>query len=149
MDARGRRFAILVSRWNELVTKQLLDGALDELARHGDPEVEVVHVPGTWEMPLAARTLLDRPDTTRPDAIVALGCIMQGATTHAQLLAGDVAGNLMRIQVERGVPIAWGILTPDNQEQALERAGMKIGNKGREAALAAVEMASLLENIQG
>lgn len=148
MDATGKRFAILVSRWNELVTKELLEGALDELARHGDPVVEIVHVPGTWEMPLAARALLARNEDTRPDAILALGCILQGATTHAQLLAGDVGGALMSMQVEHGVPISWGILTPDNQEQALERAGMKVGNKGREAALAAIEMAGLIGKLQ-
>ncbi|MFQ3587161.1 MAG: 6,7-dimethyl-8-ribityllumazine synthase [Fimbriimonadaceae bacterium] len=148
MDAAGKRFAVLVSRWNELVTKELLEGALDELARHGDPAVEVVHVPGTWEMPLAARTLLGRDDASRPHAILALGCILQGATSHARLLAADVGGALMGLQLESGVPISWGILTPDSHEQALERAGMKLGNKGREAALAAIEMASLVDKLR-
>jgi 6,7-dimethyl-8-ribityllumazine synthase len=143
MDGKGKRFAIIVSRWNELVTKELLEGALELFKRHGDPDVEVVHVPGTWEIPVAARALLSR-DKKRPDAIVALGCILQGQTPHAKLLGSDVGGALMGLQVETGVPIAWGVLTPDNQEQALDRAGLKHGNKGREAASAAIEMASVI-----
>ena len=149
MDASKGRFAIIVSRWNELVTKQLLEGAIDEFSRHGAKEVEVVHVPGTWEIPVAAKALLGRPANARPTAVVALGCILQGATTHAALLGGDVSGALMRLQVETGVPFAWGVLTPESQEQALERSGMKMGNKGREAALAAIEMASVVEKIGG
>lgn len=145
MNAGGKRFTIVVSRWNELVTKQLLEGALDELEVHGAENVEVVHVPGTWEMPVAIAALLKREN--RPDAVVALGCILQGQTTHAKLLGADVGSALMSLQTEYGVPISWGVLTPDTMEQALERAGMKHGNKGREAALAAIEMASLLDNL--
>jgi len=143
MQAGIRSITIVVSRWNELVTKELLAGCLDELSRYGVDEPRVVHVPGTWEIPVAIKRILT--NTPAPQAVVALGCILQGKTSHAQLLAGDVAGALMGLQVEHGVPIAWGILTPDDQEQALERAGLKLGNKGREAALAALEMASLLE----
>lgn len=146
MDASGKRMAIVVSRWNELVTKELLAGALDELKRMGDPEVEVVHVPGTWEMPPVVRALANR-EANRPHAILALGCILQGQTPHAKLLGGDVGGALMNIQTNSGVPVAWGVLTPDTQDQALDRAGMKFGNKGREAAQAAVELASVLEQI--
>lgn len=146
MDAKGKRFAVVVSRWNELVTKQLLEGAVETLSQHGEPEVEVISVPGTWEIPVAVRTLLERTQN-RPDGIVALGCILQGQTTHAQLLSGDVSSALMNMQVATGVPIAWGILTPDTAEQALDRAGMKHGNKGREAALAAIEMAGLVARI--
>lgn len=146
MDAKGKRFAVIVSRWNELITKELLEGALEALRRHGDPAVEVVHVPGTWEIPVAARAMLSRK-ANRPNAIVALGCILQGQTPHAKLLSSDVGAALMGMQVESGVPIAWGVLTPDTQEQALERAGLKHGNKGREAALAAIEMASIVEKI--
>ncbi len=144
MSAQGKRFAIVVSRWNELVTKELLEGALETLQRHGEPEIEVVRVPGTWEIPVAVKALLSRA-ANRPHGIVALGCIMQGKTTHAQLLGGDVGSALMGLQVESGVPISWGILTPETQEQALERAGLKHGNKGREAALAAIEIASVVE----
>lgn len=145
MDASGKKIAIVVSRWNELVTKELLAGALDELKRMGDPEVEVVHVPGTWEMPPVVRALATRE--SKPAAIIALGCILQGQTPHAKLLGGDVGGALMNIQTTYGVPVAWGVLTPDTQDQALDRAGMKFGNKGREAAQAAVELASVLEQI--
>ncbi len=147
MDGTGKRFAIIVSRWNELITKELLEGALETFKRHGVEDPEVVHVPGTWEIPAAAKALVAR-SKNRPAGIVALGCILQGQTTHAQLLSGDVGSALMGLQVESGVPISWGILTPDTQEQALERAGMKHGNKGREAASAAIEMASVVEQIQ-
>ncbi|MEQ1822948.1 MAG: 6,7-dimethyl-8-ribityllumazine synthase [Fimbriimonadaceae bacterium] len=147
MDASGKRFAIVVSRWNELITKELREGALETFAQHGEPTVEVVSVPGTWEIPVTARALLNRKEN-RPDGIVALGCILQGQTTHAQLLSGDVGSALMSLQVETGVPIAWGVLTPDTAEQALDRAGLKHGNKGREAALAALEMASLVAAIR-
>src|ERR1700691_190997 len=99
MDGKGKRFAIVVSRWNELVTEELLEGALELFKRHGDPDVEVIHVPGTWEIPVAARALLSR-DKKRPDAIVALGCILQGQPPHAKLLGSDVGGALMGLQVE-------------------------------------------------
>ena len=145
MDAKGKRFAIVVSRWNELVTKELLDGALSELERFGNPEIEVFHVPGTWEIPIVVKALVTRSVETRPAAVIALGCILQGQTPHAKLLGSDVGGALMNLQVSYGVPIAWGILTPDTQDQALDRAGLKLGNKGREAAQAAVETASVLE----
>ena len=146
VDATGKRFAIVVSRWNELVTKELLEGALSELRRCGDPEVEVIHVPGTWEMPPVVKALVTRT-SDRPNGVIALGCILQGQTPHAKLLGSDVGGALMSLQVTYGIPIAWGVLTPDTQDQALDRAGMKLGNKGREAAQAAVETASVLEQI--
>lgn len=146
MDAAGGRFAIVVSRWNELITKELLAGALSELERYGGTDVEVVHVPGTWEIPPAVAKLVGRTKN-KPSAVIALGCILQGQTPHAQMLAGDVGSALMGLQVASGVPISWGILTPDTQDQALDRAGLKLGNKGREAVLAAIEMASVLEQI--
>lgn len=145
MDATNKRFAIVVSRWNEFVTKQLLEGALNELERHGQPDVQVVHVPGTWEIPAAVRKLVD--SDKRPDAVIALGCILQGETPHARLLGGEVSSALMAIQRELAFPVAWGVLTPDSAEQAIDRAGMKHGNKGREAALAAIEMVSVLEQL--
>ncbi len=145
MDATGKRFAIVVSRWNEFVTKQLLEGALDELERHGQPDVEVIHVPGTWEIPAAVKGLIG--GKKKPNAVIALGCILQGETPHAKLLGGEVSSALMGLQTSLGVPISWGILTPDTAEQAIDRAGMKHGNKGREAALAAIEMASVLEQL--
>ena len=146
MNGAGRRFAIVVSRWNELVTKELLDGALSELERYGVTDVEVIHVPGTWEIPPVAGALVRRTKD-KPSAIVALGCILQGQTPHAALLANDVGAALMNLQTTTGIPISWGVLTPDTQDQALDRAGLKFGNKGREAALAAIEMASVLEQL--
>lgn len=147
MDAKGKRFAIVVSRWNELITKELLEGALEAFRRHGDPEVEVVSVPGAWEIPAAAKAFVDRSKNT-PHGIVALGCILQGETPHAKMLGSDVGSALMSLQVASGIPIAWGVLTPDTQEQALERAGLKHGNKGREAAVAVIEMANLVEAVR-
>lgn len=145
MVTTGKRFAIVVSRWNEFVTKELLEGALDELARHGANADPVIHVPGTWEIPAVAKALISAKDA--PDAVIALGCILQGETPHAKLLGGEVSGALMTLQIESAVPIAWGILTPDTAAQAIDRAGMKLGNKGREAALAAIEMASVMEQL--
>lgn len=150
MEFRGRRdltgslIGIVVSRWNELVTEELLKGALDELKQMGDPEVILVRVPGSWEIPLAA-TALSQKEGVR--GIICLGCILQGATHHAAMLGGDVAGSLMNLQLSTGIPIAWGILTPENQDQALERSGMKLGNKGREAASALAEMVTLLPQL--
>ena len=145
MEAKGLRFAVIVSRWNELITKELLAGATDELSRHGAKDVEIVHVPGAWEIPAAAKGVVDGNSA---DAIVALGCILQGETPHAKLLSIDVAAGLMNLQIQSGIPISWGILTPDTQEQALDRSGLKLGNKGREAALAAIEMANLLKSLR-
>lgn len=142
MSAVGKRFAIVASRWNEFVVSRLIEGARDELTRYGASHVEVHVVPGSWEIPVAVRALLTRTEPDPLDAIVAVGCILQGATAHAQLLAADVSRALMNLQMEFGKPVSWGILTPQNERQALERAGMKMGNKGREAALAALEMAN-------
>lgn len=141
-NASGKKVAVVVSRWNELVTKALLEGATETLLAAGikEGDITVAHVPGTWEIPVVTQKLLKDHD-----GVVTLGCILQGATTHAALLAGDVSGALMKLQLETGKPITWGILTPENQEQALERAGMKLGNKGREAAGALVEVLSLLD----
>jgi 6,7-dimethyl-8-ribityllumazine synthase len=141
-DGTGKRIAVIVSRWNELVTKELLEGALDELALHGVTDVRVVHVPGTWEIPPVAARLLSGANS--PDAVIALGCILQGQTPHAKLLGSDVGGALMGLQVQYQKPVSWGVLTPDTQDQALDRAGLKYGNKGREAALAALELLDVL-----
>ena len=141
LSSTGRRFSIVVSRWNEIVTKQLLEGALDELERHGVPQVDVIHVPGTWEIPPIVKSLV--AGDSKPDAVIALGCILQGQTAHAQLLGADVGSALMGLQVQSQIPISWGILTPETLDQALDRAGAKLGNKGREAARAAIEMAGL------
>lgn len=134
------KVAIVVARWNELVTKALLEGALDTLKSAGITNVTVAHVPGTWEIPVVVQKLL-----SSHEGAVALGCILQGATNHAALLAGDVSSALMKLQLETGKPVTWGVLTPENQEQALERSGLKLGNKGREAAGALLETISVLD----
>lgn len=144
-DASGKRFAVIVSRWNEMITKELLAGAVETLQRQGAEEPLVIHVPGTWEIPPVAAHLAQ---SGQIHGIVALGCILQGATTHAQLLAADVSRELMAIQSGTGVPVSWGILTPETSEQAVDRAGMKMGNKGREAALAAIELANVLDALR-
>ena len=145
MNGKGKSVAIVVSRWNELVTKELLAGAVEELESHGFANITVVHVPGTWEIPVVVKKLLK--SKTAPDGVVALGCILQGQTPHAKLLGGDVGGALMALQVEFCKPVAWGILTPDTQDQALDRAGLKFGNKGREAALAVIEVVDALSQL--
>ena len=141
------RVVVITSRWNELVTRELRAGADEELRRAG-VDVEHIEVPGAWEIPMAARAVLSR-SANRPQAVVALGCILQGETPHAALLASEVGGALMRLQVETGVPISWGVLTPDSLEQALDRAGMKHGNKGREAAQTALEMVGVVADVSG
>ncbi|MER3496240.1 MAG: 6,7-dimethyl-8-ribityllumazine synthase [Armatimonadota bacterium] len=123
------------------LTNALLEGAKAEVVVAGCVPT-VVYAPGAWEIPLLIRHHLEE---TKPYAVVAVGCVLQGQTAHAQLLARDVSSALMSLQMSHGVPIGWGILTPDTAEQALERAGMKHGNKGREAAMAALATAALLE----
>lgn len=148
LTAKGMRLGIVVSRWNELVTKQLLEGALDEFERLGGQNAEVVWVPGTWEAPVVAKALLERKSSS-VDCAVVLGCIMQGQTPHAGLLGSDVSGALMSLQISTGKPIGWGVLTPENLDQALDRAGVKHGNKGREAVQAAVEAAACVRALKG
>jgi len=147
LDAQGLRFTIVVSRYNSLVTKELLDGVLDALRRHGadtEKSVEVVWVPGGFEIPLAVKAVAQRGGQ---DAILALGCILRGSTPHNQYIASEVTKGLAQISLDSGVPVSFGVLTPDTLEQALERAGMKAGNKGAEAALSAIEMARLMKTL--
>jgi 6,7-dimethyl-8-ribityllumazine synthase len=141
-EGSGMQIVVLVTRWNEFVTKQLLEGAVSELEGH---HVAVIWVPGAWEIPIAARKVSF--SETPPDGIVALGCILQGETPHAAQLATDVSGALMGLQMETGIPISWGVLTPNTPEQALDRSGLKHGNKGREAARAALTMAQMLKDL--
>ena len=139
MDASGKRFAIVASRWNEFVTERLVEGALRAFRMHGEPTVDVAWVPGSWEIPMAALAAAQ----ARVDGVVCVGCILQGATTHAQQLSNGVAAALGDLTIRTGVPMTWGVLTCATQEEAIERAGMKLGNKGEEAALAAIEAASV------
>lgn len=144
--ARDLRFAIVASRFNELVVERLIQGALDALVRHGAVEksLELVRVPGALEMPLVVRRLAA---ARRCDAIVVLGCVLKGETAHFDLVAGECAAGVARVALETGVPVGFGVLSCATLEQALERAGGKGGNKGAEAALAALEMANLLKRL--
>ncbi|CCW34660.1 6,7-dimethyl-8-ribityllumazine synthase [Chthonomonas calidirosea] len=146
LSAQNLRIGIVVSRFNEFITKQLLEGALDTLKRHGaqTDKIEVVTVPGSFEISLAAHAMAR---TGRFDALIALGCIIRGATDHYEYVASSVVNGLNRVIERTGLPIAFGILTVESIEQAIERAGTKAGNKGAEAALAAIEMANLLRTI--
>jgi 6,7-dimethyl-8-ribityllumazine synthase len=146
IDGRGRRVAIAASRFNRLVTDPLLAGALEELRRLGveEADVDLAWVPGAFELPLAAERLAA---TGRYAAVVAIGAVVRGATPHFDHVAGQAAAGLAAVTRATGVPVAFGVLTCDTMEQALDRAGGKAGNKGAEAALCALEMAGLLEAI--
>lgn len=145
-DTAGLKLGIVVSRWNEFITKALLDGALDELRRHGADaaQITVVHVPGSFEIPLALNSLAQ---TKQYAALIALGCIIRGATTHYDHIASAVTSGINSVMLESGIPISFGVITVESIEQAIERAGSKAGNKGSEAALVALEMANLLRVI--
>ncbi|MFH1468894.1 MAG: 6,7-dimethyl-8-ribityllumazine synthase [Pseudomonadota bacterium] len=141
----GGRFAIVVGRFNSFITQRLLDGALDTLGRHGvdlEARVEVAWAPGSFEIPLVCRRLAQ---SGRYDAIIALGAVIRGGTPHFDYVAAEVSKGIAHISLETGVPVAYGILTTDNVEQAVDRAGTKMGNKGAEAALSAIEMVNLLK----
>ena len=146
IDGRGRRVAIAASRFNRLVTDHLVAGAVEELRRHGVAvaDVDLAWVPGAFELPLAAERLAA---SGRYAAVVALGAVVRGATPHFDHVAGQAAAGLAAVTRATGVPVAFGVLTCDTMEQALDRAGGKAGNKGAEAALTALEMAGLLEAI--
>ena len=142
LSARGMRFAIVVARWNAVITERLLEGALDALLRSGATrsDIEVVRVPGAWEIPAAARTIAN---IGKVDAIVTLGCLLRGETAHYEAIYNEVARGIGQSQQETGIPHSFGVLTCETLEQALNRAGIKAGNKGFEAAVAAIEMVSL------
>ncbi len=147
LRADGMRFGIVVARFNEFITERLLTSAIDGLHKCGadDHHIELVRVPGSFEVPLAARQLAE---TGRFDAIVCLGCIIRGDTTHYEHIAQEVTRGIGQSAQETGVPHAYGVLTCENLEQAIDRAGLKSGNKGYEAALTAIEMATLKKKIQ-
>lgn len=147
MTAEGLSFGIVVSRFNEIITKELLDGAIHALKRHGADEnrITVAWVPGSFEIPVALKAMAQ---TGQYDGLVALGCVIRGATTHYDHIAAAVTSGLNSVALESGLPVAFGVLTVESIEQAIERAGSKAGNKGAEAALVAVEMASLLKQIK-
>jgi 6,7-dimethyl-8-ribityllumazine synthase len=148
LTGEGKRIGIVVSRFNELITKQLLEGARDCLVRHGvdDGTIEVAWVPGAWEIPIALRRL---GRTGRFDALIALGAVIRGATPHFEYVSGGVANGVAQVTAELDLPISFGVLTTESIEQALERAGTKAGNKGWDAAIAALEMTNVLGEIEG
>ncbi len=147
LSAEGMKFAIIVSRWNAVITDRLLDGALDALLRSGAEraDIQIVRVPGAWEIPGAARICAGRGNL---DAIIPLGCLLRGETAHYEAIYNEVARGIGQSQQETGIPHSFGVLTCENLEQALNRAGIKAGNKGFEAAAAAIEMASLRRKLQ-
>jgi 6,7-dimethyl-8-ribityllumazine synthase len=148
LSGQGLSLAIVVSRFNRLVTERLLAGAHDALARHGvdQEKVDVAWVPGSLELPLAARRLAERG---RYDAIVCLGAVIRGETPHFDYVASQAAAGISRVALDSGVPTIFGVITANTLEQALERAGGKAGNKGYDAVVTAIEMANLLEQVEG
>ncbi|HWT66067.1 MAG TPA: 6,7-dimethyl-8-ribityllumazine synthase [Terracidiphilus sp.] len=147
LSAAGMKFAIVVARWNAVITERLLEGALDALLRSGAKraDIDVVRVPGAWEIPAAARTIAN---AGKVDAIITLGCLLRGETAHYEAIYNEVSRGIGQSQQETGIPHAFGVLTCETLEQALNRAGIKAGNKGFEAAAAAIEMVSLTRKLK-
>lgn len=145
--AEGLRFGIVVSRWNAFITEKMLEGALDALIRHGasEEQIEVARVPGTWEIPVVAQKMAN---SRRYDAVISIGCLIRGSTPHFEYLAAEVTKGIGQISLQTGLPLTYGIITVENIDQAIERAGTKAGNKGAEAAIAAIEMANLMKQIE-
>ncbi len=147
LDAKGLKFAILVTRYNSLITDRLLAGALDALLRTGAEEgnLEIVKTPGSWELPVVARQLAAQK---RHDAIICLSAVIRGDTPHWDYIASEASKGLAQTAMEFGVPVAFGVLTCDTLEQAIDRAGAKSGNKGFDAAMSAVEMGNLMRKLR-
>lgn len=146
LTAQGLRTALVVSRFNSFITERLLEGALDALVRHGASadDQTIVRVPGAWEIPLVCKRFAD---SGAVDAVIAIGAVIRGSTPHFDMVASEVSKGVAQASLQSGVPIAFGVLTTDTIEQAIERAGTKAGNKGAEAAMAAVEMVAVLRQI--
>ena len=145
--AKGKHFGIVASRFNDFITKRLLDAALDTLIRHGakESEIEVAWVPGSFEIPLIANKMAR---SKKHNAVICLGTVIRGATPHFEYIANEAAKGIARINLDTGIPTVFGIITADNIEQAIERAGTKEGNKGKDAALSAIEMVNLLGSME-
>ncbi|EDP73340.1 6,7-dimethyl-8-ribityllumazine synthase [Hydrogenivirga sp. 128-5-R1-1] len=146
LDAKGLKFAVVVGRFNSLITEKLLEGAVDCIVRHNGSEdnITVVRVPGSFEIPLTAKKLAK---SGKYDAVICLGAVIRGSTPHFDYVANEVTKGIAQVSLETEVPIAYGILTTDTIEQAVERAGTKMGNKGFDAALTAIEMVNVLKGI--
>lgn len=147
LNAKGYRFGLIVSRFNNFITERLLEGALDALRRHGAAEdkLEIVRVPGSFEVPLLAKKMAS---SGKYDAVICLGALIRGGTIHFDILSSEVIKGIAQGSLETGVPMAFGIITTDTLEQAIERAGTKMGNKGWEAAESAIEMVNLVKALQ-
>lgn len=146
--ATGKKFALVVSRFNSFVVESLVDGALDALERHGEvntQDITLVRVPGAYELPIVAKKLAEKGGF---DAIIALGAVIRGGTPHFDFVAGECNKGLAQVSLEYGIPISFGVITTDNIEQAIERSGTKAGNKGVDAALGALEMVNVMANIE-
>ncbi len=146
LSAQGVRFGLVVSRFNDFINKRLMDGALDALNRHGaeDKNISIIMVPGSFEIPLMAKKLADSGNY---DAVICLGAVIRGATPHFEYISAEVTKGIAQVALDTGVPISFGILTTDNIEQAIERAGTKSGNKGWDAAISAIEMVNVLKSV--
>jgi 6,7-dimethyl-8-ribityllumazine synthase len=147
LSAEGRSFGIVASRFNDFVVKALLEGAIEAIRRHGGEAgaVDVVWVPGSYEIPVVARELAL---SGRYDALICLGAVIRGATAHFDYVAGGAAGGISNVALETGIPVIFGVITTESIEQAIERAGTKMGNKGFEAAVSAMEMADLMAKLR-
>ncbi len=147
LNAEGKKFALVVSRFNDFITDKLLSGALDALVRSGakDNDIEVVKVPGAFEIPLVAKKMAARK---KVNAIICLGAVIRGATPHFDYVSAEVSKGIAQVSLESEVPIIFGVVTTDTIEQAIERAGTKAGNKGEEAALAVIEMVNTLRHVE-
>jgi 6,7-dimethyl-8-ribityllumazine synthase len=147
LDAKGLKFGIVVGRFNSFIAERLLEGSLDALVRHGadDKNITVIRVPGAFEIPLAAKKLAE---SARYDALLCLGAVIRGSTPHFDYVAAEVSKGVAQVSLQTGVPIAFGVLTTDTIEQAVERAGTKAGNKGFDAAMTAIESANLMKGLK-
>ena len=146
LSAKGLKFGLVVSRFNDFINKRLMDGALDALNRHGaeDKNILIIKVPGSFEIPLMAKKLADSGNY---DAVICLGAVIRGATPHFEYISAEVTKGIAQVALDTGVPVSFGILTTDNIEQAIERAGTKSGNKGWDAAISAIEMVNVLNSV--
>jgi 6,7-dimethyl-8-ribityllumazine synthase len=146
IDAKGLKFGLVVSRFNDFINDRLLEGALDALTRNGaeEKDLTVVKVPGAFEIPLAAKKMAT---SGLYDGVICLGCVIRGATPHFEYISAEVAKGIAKVSLDSGVPVSFGVITADTLEQAIERAGTKAGNKGWDAALAAIEMVMLFKTM--
>lgn len=147
LESKGKKFGIVVSRWNQFIVHKLLDGSIDALTRHGskDDDITIAYCPGAFEIPLVAKKMVQ---SGKYDAVIALGAVIRGATPHFEYIANEVTKGIAKISLDADIPVILGVLTTDTIEQAIERAGSKSGNKGFEAAVSAIEMSSLLSKIK-